>query len=151
MDGPVVIPGLYDGRNKTFFMGAYEGIRSEGLSSPIVSVPTALMRQGNFSEVTNVPSGTPSRDSRFPATSFRPAMLSPTALKLLDYFPAPNRPGIADNLQAQAATTDDVDQVLTRVDQNLGNKVRLSVRYNWHDTYPSAARRFPSRASRSRA
>ena len=28
-DGPVVIPGLYDGRNKTFFMGAYEGVRSE--------------------------------------------------------------------------------------------------------------------------
>ena len=52
VDGPIVIPGLYDGRNKTFFMGAYEGVRAEGLSSPTVSVPTALMRQGNFSEVT---------------------------------------------------------------------------------------------------
>src|SRR5215217_8790586 len=30
-DGPVVIPGLYDGRNKTFFMGAYEGVRAESL------------------------------------------------------------------------------------------------------------------------
>ncbi|MGH8639561.1 MAG: carboxypeptidase regulatory-like domain-containing protein, partial [Burkholderiales bacterium] len=52
MDGPVVIPGLYDGRNKTFFMGAYEGVRSDTTSSPIISVPTALMRQGNFSEIT---------------------------------------------------------------------------------------------------
>ena len=29
MDGPVVIPRLYDGRNKTFFMGAYEGVRGD--------------------------------------------------------------------------------------------------------------------------
>ena len=29
------------------------------------------------------------------------------------------------------------DNVLVRVDQNIGNKVRLSVRYNWYDTYNS--------------
>ena len=51
MDGPVFIPGLYDGHNKTFFMAAYEGVRAESLSSPFASVPTALMRQGNFSEI----------------------------------------------------------------------------------------------------
>ena len=50
-DGPVVIPGLYDGHNKTFFMGAYEGVRAESLSPTFGSVPTALMRQGNFSEI----------------------------------------------------------------------------------------------------
>ena len=51
IDGPVVIPGLYDGHNKTFFMGAYEGVRAEALSPTFGSVPTALMRQGNFSEI----------------------------------------------------------------------------------------------------
>ena len=30
-----------------------------------------------------------------------------------------------------------MDQLLTRFDQNLGNEVRLSVRYNWHDSYTS--------------
>ena len=35
MDGPVVIPKLYDGHNKTFFMGAYEGVRASALSSHI--------------------------------------------------------------------------------------------------------------------
>ena len=53
MDGPVVIPGLYDGRNKTFFMGAYEGVRGEAITSPFGSVPTAAMRQGNFSEISH--------------------------------------------------------------------------------------------------
>jgi hypothetical protein len=136
VDGPLVIPGLYDGRNKTFFMGAYEGIRSEGLSSPIVSVPTALMRQGNFSEVPNVTIRNPFTGLSFPGNVIPPTMLSPVALRLLDYFPATNRPGIENNLQTTSASTDNVDQVLTRVDQNLGSKVRLSVRYNWHDTFP---------------
>ena len=49
MDGPVVIPGLYDGRNKTFFMGAYEGVRGTATTSPFGSVPTAAMRRGDFS------------------------------------------------------------------------------------------------------
>ena len=51
MDGPVVVPGLFDGRNRTFFLGAYEGVRGETLTSPLSTVPTALMRQGNFSEL----------------------------------------------------------------------------------------------------
>ena len=50
-DGPVTIPGLYDGRNKTFFMGAYEGLRSERTTSPIASVPTERMRRGDFSQI----------------------------------------------------------------------------------------------------
>ena len=52
MDGPVFLPKLYDGRNRTFFMTAYEGVREKSTSTSISSVPTALMRQGNFSEVT---------------------------------------------------------------------------------------------------
>src|SRR5438309_791470 len=52
MDGPVVLPKLYDGRNKTFITAAYEGIRANTLLTPIATVPTALMRQGNFSEIT---------------------------------------------------------------------------------------------------
>ena len=62
-------------------------------------------------------------------------MLSPTSLELLQYYPAANRAGTANNLQAPSANTDNVDQVLARVDQNLGNKIRLNVRYNWHDSF----------------
>ena len=47
-----IIPGLYNGRNKTFFMGAYEGVRGEATTSPFGSVPTAAMRRGDFSEIT---------------------------------------------------------------------------------------------------
>ena len=137
MDGPVVLPKLYDGRNRTFFLGAYEGVRGEGLSSPIVTVPTTLMRQGNFSEI----SGTirnPFTGQPYPGNIIPPSQLSATARTILaEFYPEPNRPGIASNLQNPAANTDNVDQLLTRVDQNLSNKVRLSVRYNWHDSVNS--------------
>ena len=66
--------------------------------------------------------------------------LSSVALQLLQYYPAPNRPGTTpgvNNLQSQSATRDENDQVLVRVDQNAGNKIRFSVRYNWYDTYNS--------------
>ena len=34
-----MIPKLYDGRNKTFFMGAYEGVRADALTAGFVTVP----------------------------------------------------------------------------------------------------------------
>ena len=136
LDGPIRIPGLYDGRDRTFFMFAYESVRGESITSPFASVPTALMRQGNFSEITT-PIRNPFTGQPFPGNIIPPSMLSPTSLELLQYYPAPNRSGTANNLQGPSAATDDVDQALARVDHNIGNKVRLSLRFNWHDSYNS--------------
>ena len=49
--GPVVIPKVYDGHNKTFFFFNYEGTRhNAGNNATLASVPTALERQGNFTQ-----------------------------------------------------------------------------------------------------
>jgi hypothetical protein len=133
VSGPVILPKLYDGHNRTFFMAAYEGVRADTLTSPIVTVPTALMRQGNFSEVAAAIRD-PFTGQPFPGNIIPAARLSPTARRLLDYLPAPTRSGLASNYQGPSPNTEDVDQFLTRVDQNVGNTVRLSVRYNWHDS-----------------
>src|SRR5262249_38868233 len=50
VSGPVDIPGLYKGRNRTFFFGTYEGLRQTGAGSFTGTVPTALERQGDFSQ-----------------------------------------------------------------------------------------------------
>jgi hypothetical protein len=135
-DGPVTLPG-YDGRNRTFFMAAYEGVRSEAQSTAFATVPTAAMRQGNFSEVATAIRN-PFTGQPFPGNVIPQSMLSPTALALLQYLPAPNVPGtIASNVRATRTVTDDADQLLLRGDQNLGDKARLYVRYNWFDTYVS--------------
>jgi hypothetical protein len=134
VDGPLVIPRLYDGHNKTFFMGAYEGVRGEALSAGFATVPTPLMRQGNFSEFTGAIRN-PFTRNPYPGNIIPASDLSATAQQLLTYYPAANRPGIASNFQGNSASEDNNDQVLVRGDQNLGNKIRLYVRYNWYDTY----------------
>src|SRR4030095_7469939 len=127
---------LYDGRNKTFVTAAYEGVRADTLFTPVSTVPTALMRQGNFSEISGVIRN-PFTKQPYLGNVIPASELSPTARKLLDYYPAPNQPGIASNLQTPIPSTENVDQFIARVDQNLGNKVRLTARYNWHDSVNS--------------
>jgi hypothetical protein len=140
LDGPVTIPNVYDGRNRTFFMAAYEGQRSERTTSPITSVPTERMRRGDFSEIlpatqirhpiTKVP---------YPGNQIPQSDLSAQALRLLEYYPAPNLPGtqggLANNYQAGALTEATNDQLLLRVDQNITNASRVYVRYNWVDAF----------------
>ena len=133
VDGPVFIPKLYDGHNRTFFMGAYEGVRAEALSATFGSVPTALMRQGNFSEVTT-PIKNPVTGLPFTGNIIPQSQISPVSKDLLQFYPTANGSGTANNLQTNGSNKDNIDQFLGRVDQNLGNKVRLYARYNWHDS-----------------
>jgi Carboxypeptidase regulatory-like domain len=49
--GPVYLPKIYDGRNKTFFFFNFEQYRQQNNLTATQTVPTALMRTGNFSEV----------------------------------------------------------------------------------------------------
>jgi hypothetical protein len=134
MDGPMFLPKLYDGHNKTFFMGAYEGIRANALSAGFASVPSNLMRQGNFSEITT-PIRNPLTGQPFPGNIIPAAQISPIARKLLEYYPAANLGGTTSNVQSNSESLDEIDQVLARVDQNIGNKIRLYGRYNWYDSY----------------
>ena len=48
--GPVVIPHLYNGHNRTFIFGAYEGWRHPASTTYQYIVPSTLMKQGNFSK-----------------------------------------------------------------------------------------------------
>lgn len=51
LNGPVYIPYLYNGRDKTFFLFSYERQKDNVAQPTTYSVPTALMRNGDFSEL----------------------------------------------------------------------------------------------------
>src|SRR5215216_2973227 len=53
--GPVWIPKIYNGRNRTFFFFNYEGYRFSQSETVVVSVPTLKMRAGDFSELLTDP------------------------------------------------------------------------------------------------
>jgi len=48
--GPVMIPKLYNGRNKTFFFGAYQGFRFKQTANNLLKVPTAAQLAGDESD-----------------------------------------------------------------------------------------------------
>jgi hypothetical protein len=123
LGGPVRIPWLYDGRDKTFFFFAWEQYRNRrGLSNDLETLPTAAERTGDFSalDAANVDSGipnpcTPGQDvivgqifdpsttqmvggqtCRLPFAGNKITNLSGVAQKVLAYLPQPNLPGLAN-------------------------------------------------------
>jgi hypothetical protein len=61
LGGPVFIPHVYDGRNKTFFFVDYEGLRIHQADTQTLLVPDALQRAGNFASLLD-PSQVTGRD-----------------------------------------------------------------------------------------
>src|SRR5262249_33023369 len=49
--GPVYIPKLYNGRDRTFFLFSYERLKDTVAEPHLFTVPAEKMRQGNFSEL----------------------------------------------------------------------------------------------------
>jgi len=90
-------------RNKTFFFAAYEGTRRRIPSATALTIPTGLKRVGDFSETRNaagrvIPIYDPNSTNRqpFPGNTIPTNRQDPVAVKVVDYFPHPNR--IGDNL-----------------------------------------------------
>src|SRR6185436_1765520 len=52
LDGPVYIPKIFDGRDKTFFMGSFEGLRTKRQSASTSTVIPSQFFDGNFSATT---------------------------------------------------------------------------------------------------
>jgi len=101
LGGPVFIPKLYDGHNRTFFFVATESYRQQDGGNTAFSVPTALERAGNFSQSFSAAKGlqtiydplsTTSTGARTPfAGNIIPAaQLDPAGSKLASYYPLPN-------------------------------------------------------------
>jgi len=154
VSGPVRIPKLYDGRNKTFFMYGYEGIWSFDSSPFIVeSVPTAAMRGGDFSSLLNVPgqgtryqiydpySITPAPNGRFSRTPLPnnivpAARISPISRTIAGLFDPPNQAGTVDGTNNYARGRNSQDTYwnhIVRIDHNVSAKQRFYVRTNFTD------------------
>jgi hypothetical protein len=143
VDGPVKIPGLYDGANKTFFMYSWEQIRSEVPFPQVYTVPTAAQRGGDFSDLrtadgrpitiydpatTRLVNGRYVRDP-FAGNVIPPDRIDAVALALLKRVPLPNAPGQVNNfLVPENARADKYDQHVAKVDQVLNSRHRFFVR-----------------------
>jgi hypothetical protein len=115
--GPVVLPKLYNGHNKTFFFFDYEGNRRSTATLQQFLVPSVADRNGNLTDI-----GGP---------TIAPAQINPTAKTLLTYIPSPNVSGQSsynyEHYQAIPSSTNGAD---VRVDQQIGGKNSLYARFS---------------------
>jgi hypothetical protein len=138
-DGPVMIPKLYNGKDKTFFMGSYEGYRLVQEATSLSTEMPAAFFTGNFSGVpTSSITGGAIKDpmngnTPFPGNIIPLTRISPVVLKLQQYYPGTNLPGLASNYSVPVPTTINTDQTVDRIDQNIGDKIRLYARADYQN------------------
>lgn len=148
LGGPVEIPHLYDGREKTFFFVDYEGNRKRTSQPEQFLVPTVAERSGDLNDlqILNNPNPNnpppplvnPFTGQPFPNNAIN-IPLNKSAMTLLDdYYPLPNVNCITqltqncsfnyENLQSIPSTTNGIDG---RIDQIINSKQQVYARYNW--------------------
>src|SRR4051794_5186775 len=127
VDGPVYIPKLYNGRDKTFFMGSWERLRNKRQSlSANNTVMTEQMFAGNFSQTTTVVKDPTNSLAPFPGNIIPTNRLSPVALSLQQYYVKPTSPNaITQNFTTVFPAKLTSDQTVDRIDQNVGYKARI--------------------------
>lgn len=148
LTGPVEIPKLYDGRNKTFFTLGFEWIYSFDPSPWVVeAVPTTAERKGDFSDLLRIGSQyqiydpystTPAAGGLFTRTpvpnNIIPAnQINPVAGKIAGLWDAPNQQGTVDgtnNYTMGKNAQDTYGNELVRIDHNVSEKERFYVRGN---------------------
>jgi hypothetical protein len=128
-NGPVWIPKLYDGRNKTFFMFGWESLRNTAPQPGIAGSLTPRMRTGDFGEIATPIVDPNNNRTPFPNNQIPLARLSPQSQRALAYMPLPTSPGVLDNFNRNVPNSNNADQFLGRLDQSLGERHRLFFRY----------------------
>jgi len=134
--GPVIIPHLYHGKDKTFFYGTYEGFRYPKTTTVQDTVPTQAMQNGNFS-AEGVTIIDPTTGAPFPNDTIPASRISPVAQKFLTLFPLPNAGNLssvhAANYIVNRDTSYDSDQYDVRIDHYLTSKQSIFGRWTWKD------------------
>jgi hypothetical protein len=147
--GPVIIPKIYNGRDKTFFFTSYEGIRPITPSLETLTVPTEDFRRGDFSSLLN--RATPlyvydpltarvegDRVVRDPIQCngrinvICPERISPIARNYLSFMPLPNTNlgSSTNNFTGNAAPRNIYNVFLARGDHHINERNRLFFRYS---------------------
>jgi hypothetical protein len=122
MGGPVEIPGIYHGRNRTFFFGEYQGFRQVLGTTQVFAVPTAAERNGI--DTTAYPGDT------------LIVPVDPRIVPVLNGYPKPNDvqgPYSARTYATSSKVFTGTDQFSLRLDHRLSDKSKLYARFSYNE------------------
>jgi hypothetical protein len=168
--GPLEIPKVYNGRDKTFFFFNYEGMLDTEPRFSTRSVPTAEQRTGDYSKSVTVSGGqlvpltifdplttdaTSGQRQAFPGNRIPANRLSPISQKVVSFVPLPNVTGggaVAtgvNNFLPHVPTVDTIDSAITRMDHQFSPKNRASASLRWNHWEESPVSAFGNVADNS--
>jgi hypothetical protein len=154
--GPIKLPRLYDGTNRSFFFFNFEGWNFSREQPTTQTVPTLAMRRGDFSNLRDAngnliviydpdttrpnPNGAGFVRDPFANNTIPANRLDPVAQKILAFYPQPNRDPenpftSANNWRDNIDEIRDMRQWTTKVDHRFSSSNSVSMRYNYYRHY----------------
>ncbi|MDQ1473324.1 MAG: hypothetical protein QOJ99_4804 [Bryobacterales bacterium] len=148
--GPVVLPRIYNGKDRTFFFFHYEGTRQSSQSTTLTTVPTAREKLGDFSDTRDgagrlitiydpetvhagTQPGTLVRDP-FPNNTIPRNRFDPVAAYSMQFYPEANLPGNAftrlNNFFNAGSRASNEYQTTIKIDHNITSAQRVAARYS---------------------
>jgi Carboxypeptidase regulatory-like domain/TonB dependent receptor len=107
--GPII-------KNKLFFFVDYQQLLQHQGQTNVLSVPTALQKQGILTEGGQSKIYNPLNGQPFANNTIPTSLINPIALRVENLFPAPNLPGLANNYVDNTVNTQNVPQGDIKID-----------------------------------
>jgi len=123
VSGPVTVPGLYRGKDRTFFLLSGEGYRQSLGSTRLTSVPTVLERTGDFSRSLDTSGNLavvsdPLTGKTFPLNRIPESRIDPIAQSASAYYPLPNRSDSSSNYGTDRTSRARWQSLVLKVDEH---------------------------------
>jgi hypothetical protein len=151
--GPVVIPKLYNGHDRTFFFVDYEGYRRDSQNLLLGNVPTMRMRTGDFGETATIydptstapnPNGSGFVRTAFANNQIPQSRWDPISAKMINAYPTPTSPGRFNNYLSNTVQNQQWNQGDVRVDHQISSKDSFFARWSIQNTETHVPSTFPA-------
>jgi hypothetical protein len=116
-------------KNRAFFFGDYQGLRLDQGRTQVLTVPTALMRQGDFSEIRSVVYD-PVTHQPYPGNVIPASQINSISRAVANIYPEPNAEGLANNYVENNVVQQTVNAGDVRVDYTVDNHSSAFARFS---------------------
>jgi hypothetical protein len=130
LSGPILIPHVYNGRDRSFFFAAYEGFKLTQSYNDNTQEPSTLERQGIFTEFPANSIINPATGAPFPNNTIPTADFNSVDLQLLNLlYPKPTQAGTGVNTFELVQETSNASRFSLRLDHRLSDHDQLRFTY----------------------
>ena len=143
ISGPISIPKMYNGHDRSFFMFSWESLFQQYGQTYLGVVPTAAEHGGDFAGITST-AGVPitlknpySSYAVFPGNVIPTSLIDPIGAKIVSFYPLPNRTAIGNNYVFPSSRYNNFNSFITRGDHRFNEKNNVSITYGKHFAWTS--------------